>query len=59
MPADVVGFYTPPAGFRADGTPLRDDIFKAFEVSIAEEFDPVMNLEDGDSDYHTLGDLGC
>ena len=57
VPADVVGFYTPPAGFRADGTPLRDDIFKAFEVSIAEEFDPVMNLEDGDSDYHTLETL--
>jgi len=57
VPADVVGFYTPPAGFRADGTPLRDDIFKAFEVSIAEEFDPVMNLENGDSDYHTLETL--
>ena len=54
VPADVVGFYTPPHGFRADGTLLRDDIFKAFEVSIAEEFDPVLNLENNDNDYHRL-----
>ena len=54
VPADVVGFYTPPHGFRADGTLLRDDIFKAFEVSIAEEFDPVLNRENNDNDYHRL-----
>ena len=57
VPADVVGFYTPPTGFRADGTPLSDDIFKAFEVSISEEFDPVLNLENGDGDYHRLNHL--
>ena len=57
VPADVVGFYTPPHGFRADGSLLRDDIFKAFEVSIAEEFDPVLNLENNDNDYHRLETL--
>ena len=57
VPADVVGFYTPPTGFRADGTPLSDDIFKAFEVSISEEFDPVLNQENGDGDYHRLEHL--
>lgn len=57
VPADLVGFYTPPHGFRADGTLLRDDIFKAFEVSIAEEFDPVLNLENNDNDYHRLEKL--
>lgn len=57
VPAEVVGFYTPPHGFRADGTLLRDDIFKAFEVSIAEEFDPVLNLENNDNDYHRLEKL--
>ena len=57
VPADLVGFYTPPHGFRADGTLLRDDIFKAFEVSIAEEFDPVLNRENNDNDYHRLEKL--
>lgn len=57
VPADVVGFYTPPQGFRADGSPLRNDIFKAFEVSTAEEFDPVLNQESGDNDYHRLKTL--
>ena len=57
VPANVVGFYTPPHGFRADGTLLHDDIFKAFEVSIAEEFDPVLNLENNDNDYHRLETL--
>ena len=57
VPAEVVGFYTPPTGFRADGTPLSDDIFKAFEVSISEEFDPVLNEENGDGDYHRLRTL--
>ncbi|MGY8823686.1 MAG: FlgD immunoglobulin-like domain containing protein [Candidatus Latescibacterota bacterium] len=57
VPADVVGFYTPPSGFRADGSPLREDIFKAFEVSTAEEFDPVLSQESGDNDYHRLETL--
>jgi hypothetical protein len=57
VPANHIGFYTPPHGFRADNTPLRDDIFKAFEVSIAEEFDAVLNQENGDNDYHRLEKL--
>ena len=57
VPADVVGFYTPPHGFRADGSLLRDDIFKAFEASSAEEFDPVRILENNDNDYHRLETL--
>ena len=57
VPADVVGFYTPPHGFRADGSLLHDDIFKSFEVSIAEEFDPVLNQENNDNDYHRLETL--
>lgn len=57
VPADVIGFYTPPHGFRADGSLLQDDIFKAFEVSIAEEFDPVLKSENNDSDYHRLETL--
>jgi len=54
VPADVVGFFAPPRGFRADGTLLRDDIVPAFEISISEESDPVLNLENTDSDYHRL-----
>lgn len=57
VPANVVGFFTPQQGFRADGTLLRDDIFKAFEISVAEEFDPVLNQENNDNDYHRLETL--
>ena len=54
VPAEVVGFFAPPRGMRADGSLLRDDVVPAFEISIAEEFDPVLNLENNDNDYHRL-----
>ena len=57
VPAVQVGFYPPPHGFRADGTLLEDDIFKAFEISVSEEFDAVLNQENNDNDYHQLGVL--
>jgi hypothetical protein len=57
VPADVVGFFAPPRGFRADGSLLRDDIVPAFEFSIARDFDPVLDLENNDSDYHRLETL--
>ena len=54
VPADQFNFFTPPSGFRADGSLLRNDIVKAFEVSVSPEADPVMNQEVGDGDYHAL-----
>lgn len=57
VPAESFGFFTPPRGFRADGTPLSEDIVKAFEVSISAETDPVLNKEQGDNDYHRLQTL--
>lgn len=57
VPADQVGFFTPPRGFAADGSPLSEDIINAFEISIAAETDPVLNLEDNDNDYHRLETL--
>ncbi|MSR83226.1 MAG: hypothetical protein EXS58_09935 [Candidatus Latescibacteria bacterium] len=57
VPADQFGFFTPPRGFRNDGTPLSKDIVKAFEVSASEETDPVLNRENGDGDYHRLKTL--
>ncbi|MBM3281009.1 MAG: hypothetical protein FJY95_23475, partial [Candidatus Handelsmanbacteria bacterium] len=57
VPAESFGFFTPPRGFRADGTPLSEDIVKAFEVSISAEADPVLAKEQGDNDYHRLQTL--
>ncbi|MBM3280938.1 MAG: hypothetical protein FJY95_23100 [Candidatus Handelsmanbacteria bacterium] len=57
VPAESFGFFTPPRGFRADGTPLSEDIVKAFEVSISAEADPVLAKEQGDDDYHRLQTL--
>jgi hypothetical protein len=57
VPADQFNFFTPPTGFRADGTLLRNDIVKAFEVSVSPEADPVLNQEEGDGDYHRLRNL--
>ena len=57
VPADQVGFFTPPRGFRADGTLLRDDVVGAFELSVSAEEDPVLNTENGDGDYHPLDNL--
>ena len=40
VPATRFGFFTPPRGFRSDGTPLAEDAVPAFEVSGATEPDP-------------------
>lgn len=57
VPAEQFGFFTPPRGFSANGSPLSEDIVKAFEVSISAETDAVLNKEQGDSDYHRLETL--
>ena len=57
VPADQFNFFTPPSGFRADGSLLRNDIVKAFEISVSPEADPVLNQEENDSDYHRLRNL--
>ena len=57
VPANLVGFFTPPRGFRADGTLLNDDFVPAFEISVARDFDPVLDLENNDDDYHRLETL--
>ena len=42
VPAQQFGFYTPPQGFRSDGTPLNTDATPAFDVSIGDESEPVV-----------------
>ena len=42
VPAQQFGFYTPPQGFRSDGTPLNTDATPAFDVSIGDELEPVV-----------------
>ena len=40
VPAHRFGFFTPPRGYRSDGTPFAQDVVPAFEVSIAPEGEP-------------------
>jgi hypothetical protein len=40
VPAHRFGFFTPPRGYRSDGTPFAQDAVPAFEVSIAPEGEP-------------------
>ena len=54
VPADRFGFFTPPRGFTADGRLLVEDAYEAYEVSIAEETDPVLAQEQDNNDYHPL-----
>ena len=57
VPASIVGFFTPPRGVRADGSLLNDDIVPAFEISVARDIAPELDLENTDSDYHRLETL--
>lgn len=57
VPASIVGFFTPPRGIRADGTLLNDDIVPAFEISVARDIAPQLDLENTDSDYHRFETL--
>lgn len=50
VPATHFGFATPTEGFRSDGVPLSQDPVPAFEVSIAAESDPALQL----GGYHRL-----
>ena len=52
VPATRFGFFTPPRGFRSNGTPLVDDAVPAFEVSIATAPDPEWH---GHNDYQRIG----
>ena len=54
VPATRFGFFTPPRGFRSNGTPLADDAVPAFEVSVATEPDPEWH---GHNDYARIGPL--
>ena len=54
VPATRFGFFTPPRGFRSDGTPLADDAVPAFEVSVATEADPAWH---GHNSYARIGPL--
>jgi hypothetical protein len=44
VPAARFGFFTPPTGFRADGTPLRLDATPAFDVSIGDDLEPAVQI---------------
>ena len=55
VPAHSFGFFTPPRGFRADGTPFAQDAVPAYEVSIAAEGDP--NWLEGNQPYKPVGPL--
>ena len=54
VPAIRFGFFTPPRGFRSNGTPLADDAVPAFEVSVATEADPAWH---GHNAYARIGPL--
>ena len=54
VPATRFGFFTPPRGFRSDGTPLAEDAVPAFEVSVATEADPAWH---GHNSYARIGPL--
>ena len=53
VPAHRFGFFTPPRGYRSDGTPFALDAVPAYEVSIAAEGDPAW-LE-GTQPYQRIG----
>lgn len=42
VPAVRFGFFTPPTGFRADGTPLSADATPAFDLSIGADGEPLV-----------------
>ena len=54
VPAVRFGFFTPPRGFRSDGTPLAEDAVPAFEVSIATEPNPEWH---GHNSYQRIGPI--
>lgn len=43
VPAQRFGFYTPPAGFRADGNPLADDFVPAYRISVQDQPSEVLS----------------
>ncbi len=43
VPAKQFGFFTPPQGYRFDGTPLVVDATPAFDVSIGDDDEPAVN----------------
>ena len=51
VPVHRFGFFTPPRGFRTDGTPKVEDVIRAYQVTIAEAGDPA-RLEGG---YQPIG----
>ena len=53
MPAAHFGFTTPTEGFRSDGAPLHQDPVPAFEVTVSEESDPILE----ERGYHRLETL--
>ena len=55
VPAHRFGFFTPPRGFRSDGTPFAQDAVPAYEVSIAAEGDP--EWLEGVQPYKRIGPL--
>jgi hypothetical protein len=53
VPASRFGFLTPAEGFRSDGVPLNQDPIPAYEITISEESDAVLQQPE----YHRLGTL--
>ncbi len=53
IPAHRFGFFTPPRGFRSDGTPYVLDVVPAYEVSIATGADP--EWHEGIQPYKRIG----
>ena len=47
MPARQFGFFTPPRGIRADGSLLVEDFVPAFQISLQEEVNELLDLRAG------------
>ena len=54
VPASRFGFFTPPRGFRTDGTPKVEDVVRAYDVTVAQEGDPKWLSSGG---YQRIGQL--
>lgn len=59
IPAVRFGFFTPPRGFRSDGTPLPLDAVPAFDVSIGPDSEPAVNWGGNDLFTKTVANVGA
>ena len=59
IPAVRFGFFTPPRGFRSDGTPLPFDAVPAFDVSIGPDSEPAVNWGGNDLFSKVVANVGA